>query len=95
MYGILAKVIVEFQQLLDFSMSAVLHKLAYDWLYCCFFISEEGGRKVGHGGENVEDDEVAVFATISPLTTTVFLLIAFGAIFIVTLLRGKQDVQAK
>ena len=93
-YGILAKVVVEFQQLLDFSLPAVLHKLAYDCIVVVF-ISEEGGRKVGHGGKKVEDNEVAVIATIVPLATTVFLLIAMGAIFVVTRLRGKQDVQAK
>ena len=94
MYGILAKVIVEFQQLLDFDLPAALYKVAFDCIVVVF-ISEEGGRKVGHGGKKVEDNEVAVIATIVPLATTALLLIVFGAIFVVTRLRGKPDTQAK
>ena len=94
MYGILAKVIVEFQQLLDFNLPAALYKVAFDCIVVVF-ISEEGGRKVGHGGKKVEDNEVAVIATIVPLATTALLLIVFGAIFLVTRLRGKPDTQAK
>ena len=87
-YGILAKV-VEFQQLLDISLPAVLHKPAHDCVVVVF-ISEEGGRKVGHGGKKVEDNEVAVIATIVPLATTAFLLIAFGAIFVILDCEGNR-----